>query len=77
MILYTRDNWHILYTYVSLLVINFTVWHRTLALESFGGLLPISILVDKTLADWLVAQQNCYDKIVGKNCAHGFTVKTL
>ena len=77
MILYTRDNWHILYTYVSLLVINFTVWHRTLALESFGGLLPIINLVDKTLADWLVAQQNCCDKTVGKNCAHGFTVKTF
>ena len=26
---------------------------KTLAAENFGGLLPISILADKTLADWL------------------------
>ena len=30
-----------------------TKQHKTLAIENFGRLQPISILVDKTLADWL------------------------
>ena len=27
---------------------------QTLAVEDFGGLVPINILADKTLADWLL-----------------------
>ena len=34
---------------------KFNLWnsHKTLAVEKFGGLLPISILVDETLMNWL------------------------
>ena len=34
-------------------VILNTIWHKTLAVENFGGLLPINFLADKTLVDWL------------------------
>ena len=46
---------------------NITVWHKTMSVENFGILLPKSILVDKTLGDWLLCTVNklARIKIVG------------